>query len=324
MGRKEGDTEPRTTLVAISLKEKGDLGGSLLALLSIVLRCKLRIHYRGRRKMEVLLIILLTLATIPLALLATGPLRVVVGILFLLFIPGYTLVAALFPRKNSLDAIERIALSTGLSIAIVALTGLALNYTPWGIHLRPVLISITSFTLVFSAVVIIRRLRLPRDERFEPRVRIRPESWREMGRANKVLSIMFVVLILTAIAAVAYAAATLRAGEKFTEFYALGMQGTADNYPSKLQMGQAGEVTLGVVNHERQDTSYRLEIRIDRETVQVMGPISLADGEKWEGKLVFEPTKAGQGQELDLWLYIGQGSEPYRELRLWLDVEEAK
>ncbi len=274
--------------------------------------------------MEVLLIVLLTLVTIPLALLSTGPVRVIVGILFLLFIPGYTLVAALFPKKNSLDAIERVALSTGMSIAIVSLTGLALNYTPWGIHLRQVLISITSLTLVFSTVVIIRRLRLPKDQRFEPRVRVRSETRSEMGRANKALSIVFVVLILTAVAALAYAATTLRAGEKFTQFYVLGTEGTADNYPSKLQMGQTGEVTLGVANHERQGASYSIEIRIDGEKVQAMGPISLADGEKWEGKLVFEPTKAGQGQELDLWLYIGQGSEPYRELRLWLDVEEVQ
>jgi len=38
--------------------------------------------------------------------------------------------AALFPGKDDLDGIERIALSFGLSIAVVPLMGLALNYTP--------------------------------------------------------------------------------------------------------------------------------------------------------------------------------------------------
>jgi uncharacterized membrane protein len=32
-----------------------------------------------------------------------------------LFLPGYALIAALFPRKDDLDGIERIALSFGLT-----------------------------------------------------------------------------------------------------------------------------------------------------------------------------------------------------------------
>jgi len=43
-----------------------------------------------------------------------------------LFLPGYTLIATLFPRKDDLDGIERVALSFGLSIAITPLLGLAL------------------------------------------------------------------------------------------------------------------------------------------------------------------------------------------------------
>lgn len=57
-------------------------------------------------------------------------LRIIFGIPLVLFLPGYALIAALFPGKNDLDTIERIALSFGLSIAIVPLIGLALNFTP--------------------------------------------------------------------------------------------------------------------------------------------------------------------------------------------------
>ncbi|MFP3976163.1 MAG: DUF1616 domain-containing protein, partial [Dehalococcoidia bacterium] len=81
---------------------------------------------------DILLIAVLSLILIPLALLASGPARIVLGILFVLFFPGYMLIAALFPRKESLDGIERVALSFGLSIAVVPLIGLVLNYTPWG------------------------------------------------------------------------------------------------------------------------------------------------------------------------------------------------
>jgi len=40
-------------------------------------------------------------------------LRIILGLPFLLFFPGYTLVLALFPRKEGLGGIERLALSLG-------------------------------------------------------------------------------------------------------------------------------------------------------------------------------------------------------------------
>ena len=56
--------------------------------------------------------------------------RIILGLPFLLFFPGYTLVVALFPKKEGISALERIALSFGMSIPVVALIGLAFNYTP--------------------------------------------------------------------------------------------------------------------------------------------------------------------------------------------------
>ncbi|PWI46392.1 hypothetical protein CEE45_17095 [Candidatus Heimdallarchaeota archaeon B3_Heim] len=85
------------------------------------------------------------------------PLRIIVGFPLVLFLPGYSLICALFPKKNEMDAIERIALSIGLSIAVVVITGLVLSYTPWGIRLGPILLAISSFTLVFAAVTAARR-----------------------------------------------------------------------------------------------------------------------------------------------------------------------
>ncbi len=61
------------------------------------------------------------------------------AILLVLFMPGYVLVAALFPggilpEKPEIDWIERIALSFGLSIAVIPLLGLLVNFTPWGME----------------------------------------------------------------------------------------------------------------------------------------------------------------------------------------------
>lgn len=86
------------------------------------------------------------------------PIRAVVGFPLVLFLPGYSLVSALFPRSDELDGVERIALSVGLSICVVVFIGLALNYTPWGIRLGPILLALSAFTLIMTAVSAVRRL----------------------------------------------------------------------------------------------------------------------------------------------------------------------
>ncbi|MFC1984218.1 DUF1616 domain-containing protein, partial [Chloroflexota bacterium] len=64
-------------------------------------------------------LLVLTILVIP-----TSFLRIAFGLPFLLFFPGYVLVAALFARTESMDGIEKIALSFGMSIAVTALIGL--------------------------------------------------------------------------------------------------------------------------------------------------------------------------------------------------------
>jgi len=81
--------------------------------------------------------------------------RYVLGAIFVLFLPGYSLIKALFPEKE-LDSIERTALSMGMSLALVPITGLILNYTPWGIRATPVTLSLLALTTVFATAAIIR------------------------------------------------------------------------------------------------------------------------------------------------------------------------
>ena len=86
----------------------------------------------------------------------TNVLRIILGIPFLLFFPGYTMMAALFAKKEGMSGFERLALSFGLSIIVVPLIGLILNYTPWGISLIPVVLSLFALTLIFATVALSR------------------------------------------------------------------------------------------------------------------------------------------------------------------------
>jgi uncharacterized membrane protein len=84
-------------------------------------------------------------------------LRYFLGTLYVLYLPGYVLVEALYPDERDLKPLERLALSIGLSLAVVPLIGLILNYTPWGIRLDPVVASLAIYTLVVSIVALVRK-----------------------------------------------------------------------------------------------------------------------------------------------------------------------
>jgi hypothetical protein len=90
-------------------------------------------------------------------------LRYLLGIIFILWLPGYAFIKALFPRPlplrtsdKDLDTIERAALSLGMSIALVPIVGLLLNYTPWGIRLAPIVLSLVGLTAIFATAAVIR------------------------------------------------------------------------------------------------------------------------------------------------------------------------
>ena len=112
----------------------------------------------------------ITLASLAVVMLVKGgplmPIRYLLGAVSVLFMPGYSIVEALYPRGDELAPLERLALSIGLSLAVVPLVGLILNYTPWGIRLVPVVVSNTALTIALLTVAALRKARYastPRD-----------------------------------------------------------------------------------------------------------------------------------------------------------------
>ncbi len=229
--------------------------------------------------MELLIIVVLSLLLVPLVIFTSGALRIVLGLALVLFFPGYTLIAALFPRRGSLSGIERLALSFGLNIAVVPLIGLVLNYTPWGIRLYPILISLLLFITVMAAIACYRRRRLWPEERFEPRLRPGVASisrlWAGQGRWGRSLTILLVLAILAACGTLGYVIAKPKVGERFTEFYCLGPWGKAEGHPREVVLGESGQVILGIANEEHERTAYRVEVIIDGDRVGVVEPILL-------------------------------------------------
>jgi hypothetical protein len=83
--------------------------------------------------------------------------RFVFGGLMVLFLPGYSLVGLLYSKKDDLDYPTRVALSFALSLAIVTLVGLMLNFTPFGTTLFAVAFSLGAVTFGLLLLTAFRR-----------------------------------------------------------------------------------------------------------------------------------------------------------------------
>jgi L-cystine uptake protein TcyP (sodium:dicarboxylate symporter family) len=93
--------------------------------------------------------------------------RNVLGVVFVLFMPGYSFVKAFFPnnvfaetsRSESLETIIRFALSIGMSIALVSIVGLLLYFSPWSLDLTTEVLSLLAFTSVFATAAVVKEYR---------------------------------------------------------------------------------------------------------------------------------------------------------------------
>ena len=220
---------------------------------------KLKFEMRDR-PYDLMLCIALALVLVTLvALFPHNIVRQVLGLIFVLFLPGYAATAALFPENDQIDTIERVALSFGLSIAIVPLIGLGLNFTPWGIRLDPILASVSAFIIGVSLVAWYRRTRLPTDERFAIVVNLELD-FQGMPLVDKILTVGIVVMLVASIVVLAWAITTPRVGERFTQLAILGPGGMATDYPRNLTVGQDATVLLSVESFEHRTLDYTIAI----------------------------------------------------------------
>lgn len=294
------------------------------------------------------------------------PLRIAFSIPFVLFLPGYAVIAALFPEDSAHDeiqktqwsnitTIERVLLSVGTSIAVVPLIGVLATFTPWGITLAPVVIGTSTFIVICTAIAAYRRRALPPDLRFSLPYR----TWIVTGRerlfepgtnVDLALNVVMVVTILLVAASVGYAVTGPQQGDQFTEFSVLteneSGEFVADGYPTEFERGESESVVVSVGNHEYEPMSYSIVLQLqrieetavgnqttlnvrERETLDIVETGGLVHDQTWHRETDIEPTMTGDQLRLAVFLYQDTppdeptGENAYREVYLWINVEES-
>ncbi len=256
-------------------------------------------------------------------------LRLPLGLAYLLFAPGYLLQAALFPRRDDLDGVERLGLSLGLSVALIPLLALVLDNLPWGLRLGPVVIGQALLLLLLFLASVTRRRLLPAEAVYAPDLRPRPGAWwRGLASGERRLLLFAAVALLFAGLAAGWVFLVPSGAEFMTEFYMLGPGGLAEDLPRQASPGEALSLTLGVTNRERAAGEYRLEIwQVDtwnqdrRQLVGSGDPFTLQPGETRQWQQAWEVQWAGQDQQFAFFLYHNDDLQPYRRLLLWMDVQ---
>lgn len=272
--------------------------------------------------MLILTILTLILGITPL--LSDSFLRTILGIPMILFIPGYVLIAVLFPKNDDLESIERIALSFGLSIAVVPLLGLLLNFT-FGIKILPILLILCFYTIVLIFIAARRREKLPLEERFNIHSShvyelIQNEINVKRGKTELILIGILIFSIAMVFGMIFFITATHKVGERYTEFYILGPEGKAENYPPILKYQNPVTIPVGVINHEYAPVNYTVQVALDRRVLKDTW-FELNNNKTWENNITFAPDMEGTNIKLEFWLFKEDNfTAPYRELYLWVNV----
>lgn len=225
------------------------------------------------------------------------PVRALLALPLVLFLPGYAFTAASLPRLRRWSA-EGLAVDLGTSIALTVLAGLALDFTPWGLERRSWALALAGITVVAAAVGRLRRGAAGHAPR---------------GRERMRLSTMQLALLATALLLGAAAVGISRLGaiqkdqqSTFTQLWML---------PASESTGTA--LRIGIGNDEGSLETYRLVLRAGARTLASWPRIVVRAGRRWETEIALPQ---GLSPRVPVEAELFRASEPatvYRHVTFW-------
>jgi hypothetical protein len=187
-------------------------------------------------------------------------LQIIFAIGLVTILPGYSLTTAIF-IKHPLSLVEKIAFSAGLSLALAAVGGLFLHFTPWGLQTASWTILLGGVTLVANGLALARMTQTDNID---------------LSVSQISVSLPQLLLMLCAGLIITGAYLTARAG--------------AENRPVVppytqlwirwLDDGQA-EIEIGLHNHEGTAVAYELHLSTQQGQNETWSQITLPANTTW-------------------------------------------
>ena len=242
-------------------------------------------------------------------------LRLPVGIVAALVLPGYSVSMALFP-PGELDALERSALTFSLSFGIIVFVAPFLNLSPGGLTADSIVGAVSAVTLFATAVAWWRRRGRRAAGPPSGTTPLGPSRWRGVGGRWAGVAVGLVVVLVVALLALGIAAPSRTA----TEFFVLGPDGTAAGLPARVASGTPTTITVGISNHDGSAQPYRIVVELGSKRLAATDAIFVGPGNTWTGMVEFIVPTPGDDQEIKIQLVKGSNTQPYRSLTLQLDA----
>ncbi|WP_313696271.1 DUF1616 domain-containing protein [Halorarum halobium] len=278
-----------------------------------------------------------------------GPLRVVVSLPLLVFLPGYAILAVLYPGRptdastggavNDRSALldreglpwgERAAVSFAASLALLPLLAVLLAVARVPMEPVPITVSLATVTVLGSVVGALRRLQLP----VEGRLRLPVHRWAsELGRGtvgapsrrDALVNTVLLVAVVAALSGLAYGlAAPPTDGGGYTDYALVTDQGdrlVASNFTTEFDGGESASMVLTVENQEGVPQRYTAVVTLER--VRGSGgnfsvverqeltrlSTTVGDNETAREPHTIQPTMLGEDLRLSYYLYAGDAPD---------------
>jgi uncharacterized membrane protein len=282
--------------------------------------------------------------------------RAILALVYVLFLPGYAFISALFPRRgpclleqtddDSFALLERFALSVAMSVVLVTFVGFLVVLSPFLLSVPPLLVGLTVLTIGTGIIAHIRRRQLSSAERFRISTdwlwtRATGKFTDEWNR-DTLLNVILVLSVLFMVSSVAYALTVPKPSDKHTEFYLLTEQEdgslVADDFPSSFRPSESKPVIIGVHNEEYKSVSYTVIVQEQRiirtnDTVRVVErnqmarhTTQLSHNQTETIRQELSPTLTGENLRLQFLLYIDDppstptAANAYRSTHLFVNV----
>lgn len=271
--------------------------------------------------------------------------------LFLIFliIPGHYLILSIFPRKIAPSetisfyentsryprGLERLMMAIFCSIALSSIVvfvityyiNIQINYSE----------SLQLLNLILMLSATFRTMQVQEEDRYFWELSLEVPTRSNSSNYDLALMASLLIMLTYSISLFTPVIPSIGEPEEFTEFYILGPENIAADYPTNIGDGDPLAIFVGIDNHESSDEIYILQISKSRHDggtgnihsdspesfeIELDEEFPILDGQQL--LIPFSTSFDTQGLwvlEFDLFISSpGPNSHPYRELQLNIDV----
>lgn len=243
--------------------------------------------------------------------------RLIFGLPFVFFAPGYALLAALYGNNDWLSHEERFWASFGLSVVATSLLGLIVGFAI-GNDLRLAYSVLLIWVAGLTAIAVVRRQKMKSPASLPGYALLNLGLLTKLKPQSRWQFAELIVFLLVVLAVGRLLWVSSQAEPRFTEFYLLGEDGAMGNYPENIGIDDPVSLIVGVISHEKGTTPYALYYNVNGGEDILVEQFELNRAERRESEVALSlPEEAGQ-YKITFSLHMNDDPKPYHTNYVWL------